>query len=713
MILFHDDWYTQKAIPHISTKNKSFLKMHVILKKMGIKNNSFFLALHDKDLESIDPHKLKDPSTELGTRINMEITRNPWYFVREIVRVPASSIDPIPFQLNRANLFLLWSFYNSVSIFLIEPRQTGKTITMATIINHLMYFLYKKTNIFLYAKDNGLIYDNVDRVKSIRDELPKFLIKRQPTKDTENKKELYYAKRETKLQTKAAQNSISSAFNAGRGQTFLPLLIDEGPFCANIDISYPVMMNASNKSRMFARENSIPFGNIFITTAGVLDTKEGKYTFDIMTKACFFTEDLYDCKSNTELKYVISKNSINKMLYGEFSLYQLGYDDNWIKETAAENNLTDAEIKRDLLNQWTSGTNFPVVPPEIIEKMDTHKEHPVTTETVDGYVFRWYEKPEEVFRPDRYFMLGLDTSENIGNDYTTCHLLDVSDLSTIMTSRCNDQDLLKLAEYISKFLIAHPNVTLVPENKSTAAVLIPIIIKELISNRINPFTRIFNKIVQNRQDPVYSKMDISDMTLADGPYKKFFGFRTSGSGEMSRDSLYKLTLKKALTASATKIRDITLIQEIRNLTLGKGGRIDHAVSGNDDAVISFLLCAWATYYGKNLSVYGIPIDNLLSKVTPSGEEINLTLRARKRDLKRRLSQLKDKIDGTTHLAVKSSLQREYRALEDELSREFGNVPDEIQTLETHSYSKKGGMSDRELYQFLGSRSRYAWNTWNI
>ena len=40
---------------HSDTTNKSFLKMHYILKNMGISNNTFFLQLYDETLHDIDP----------------------------------------------------------------------------------------------------------------------------------------------------------------------------------------------------------------------------------------------------------------------------------------------------------------------------------------------------------------------------------------------------------------------------------------------------------------------------------------------------------------------------------------------------------------------------------------------------------------------------------------------------------------------------------
>lgn len=702
MILYQDDWYTQSAIPHTTTKNESFIKMHRILKNMGIDNNAFFMALHDKELENIDPHTLKDPSKELATRIGVECTRNPWYYIREIVRLPASGIENIPFQLNRANLFIYWSFFNSIPLYLIQPRQTGKTVTVASLIVYCMYFLYKKTNLFLYTHSNDLIYDNVDRSKSIRDGLPKYLIKPQKLLDVENKSQLEYAAKNNILHTKTAQKAVSAAFTVGRGKTFLVAITDEGPFCSNIQISYPVMMNAENKARVFADENNIPHANIFITTAGVLDTNEGAFSYNMLNRACRFNDSFYDLQDNASLRYVVQKNSKNKMLYAEYSHIQLGYDDRWVEETAIANEMTDPQqIKRDLLNQWTSGTNLPAVPADILEKIDASKEPPTYSETIDGYIFRWYEHPQDIFAGyGRHFVLSMDTSENIGNDFTTLHMLDVSDLSTIMTSRCNDADLLKLADYVADFLIDHPNVTLIPESRSTATVLIPIIIKKLITAGINPFTRIYNKVVQNRTDPTLSKIDINNAALAETVYKKFFGYKTAGTGENSRDTLYRITLRRALTASYAKVRDANLIQEIRSLTT-RNGKIDHAIAGHDDTVISYMLAAWLVMFGKNLSVYGIPLELLMCKVTASGAQVDVTIRQRQRDLKKRIQTLKDQIEGTTHPVVKNSLEKELRTLQYDLEESFKQLPDETVTVDTHDAAMRKGMSDADLHKFLG------------
>lgn len=72
----------------LNTENYSFLKMHKILKDMGIKNNKFFLKLYDKDLRYIDPLDEENLTLEQQAKIIREVKRNFWYFIREVVRIP-------------------------------------------------------------------------------------------------------------------------------------------------------------------------------------------------------------------------------------------------------------------------------------------------------------------------------------------------------------------------------------------------------------------------------------------------------------------------------------------------------------------------------------------------------------------------------------------------------------------------------------------------
>jgi hypothetical protein len=89
MILFKKDWDNYpSAIPDYSTKNVSFVRYTKLLKAMGVDNHLFCLALIDQSLQGVDPFdpKLTEAQMEL---ILAECIENPWYFFREVLRIPA------------------------------------------------------------------------------------------------------------------------------------------------------------------------------------------------------------------------------------------------------------------------------------------------------------------------------------------------------------------------------------------------------------------------------------------------------------------------------------------------------------------------------------------------------------------------------------------------------------------------------------------------
>ena len=138
MLLHQGDWL--KADPlgrlpvvHRETKNQSFTKMVLRLDRMGIRNSAFFMALYDQDLRHVDPHDPQLPETQ-KLMVAFECRHNIWYFIREVVRLPATGGNNLPFELNRANLAMLWCFFNNISITATQPRQTGKAQPLYSMI---------------------------------------------------------------------------------------------------------------------------------------------------------------------------------------------------------------------------------------------------------------------------------------------------------------------------------------------------------------------------------------------------------------------------------------------------------------------------------------------------------------------------------------------------------------------------------------------------
>ena len=189
--------------------------MSILLKRMGVKNHYFFLALYDKSLLNVDPHS-KDLTTEQRLRIAYECKINFWYFIREVVRVPVVGQESgTRFILNRGNLALYWSIMNDVDIGYIQPRQTGKTIGTQILVCYVEYIWGSSLDVGMFTKDSTLVQDNVARLKGIRDCLPKWMVTKS-TADGERKEGLYYAALKNSYKTFTSANDENGAYRLGR-----------------------------------------------------------------------------------------------------------------------------------------------------------------------------------------------------------------------------------------------------------------------------------------------------------------------------------------------------------------------------------------------------------------------------------------------------------------------------------------------------------------
>lgn len=124
------DEYEQDYYTHSETKNLSFIKTAILLKRVGIENYDFMLKLYDKDLLYIDPFDDEISLEDMG-KVVTEISRNYYYYLREIARIPEEGADTsigggTPFILHRGNLAQAWAFENNISHLLELPRQFGK-----------------------------------------------------------------------------------------------------------------------------------------------------------------------------------------------------------------------------------------------------------------------------------------------------------------------------------------------------------------------------------------------------------------------------------------------------------------------------------------------------------------------------------------------------------------------------------------------------------
>lgn len=628
MILFYDDWlYYPTAIADFNTTNKSFLRLAQLYDDMGVRNNVFHLSLLNPELQGVDP--FSDHLTlQQKMAIGFECAQNPWYFFREVVRVPPQAgPNPVRLEGNRGNIGLFWSFFNHIDVALIQPRQTGKSVSTDCLMTNLTYMSTDNTTVTMITKDNDLRRKNVERLKKIRDILPKYLINISP-EDADNQIELTYKQRKNSYMTAVAQNSEAGANNVGRGLTSPILHSDEGPFTAFINIILPAALAAGTAARNEARANNRPYGNVFTTTAGKKDSREGKYMYDLIHGGATWDERLaYDSKNQEELRErvlancagVEGKKGVKRAIFNiTLSHKQLGKDDEWLMDAISNAGGTPESIERDFLNRWTSGSLRSPLSVELNERIMKSVVNACHMEfSSDNYCLNWFIPQHEIAQrmAEGRYVMGLDTSEAVGRDTIAMIIIDVEDLSVVATGTYNETNLIRFSHYLGSILIKYPTITMIPERKSTGGMIVDYLILQLVRAGQDPFKRIFNKIVEEAhvKKEEYQELQRPLSVRTDNFYdtrKSAFGFVTTSD---SRTLLYTTILQNAAKNGGGVVHSERLSSELRSLVV-KNDRIDHSASGHDDHVIAWLLAHWLLSHGHNLSHYGIDSARVMSAV---------------------------------------------------------------------------------------------------
>lgn len=626
MILYREDWNRfPSAIADFKTTNESFLRYSVLLDEMGIKNCLFPLALYQKELVGVDPY---DPNlnSDLQYRIGLEVSANPWYYLREVHKfAPNTGADGTRVIANRGIISLWWTLLNNVTFFLLQPRQTGKSVGVDAMTNYLMLFKLLNNKISLLTKSNELLVTNIARLKKARASLPPYLIKLTKA-DKDNLDSYNYYERNNEILAHCAQKDINSANNVGRGSTTPIQEYDEPQAQKYFEIMYPAAASASNAARREAKKIGASYWTSFTATAGDLTTKHGKFVYHIYKSGAPFTETLYDLKNKEELVDYMKKNGdpFNPYLSATFSHNMLGISDEEHFSNARNSHGTEESINMDYFLIWATGGVESILHPGVANDISNSEMAPAHIEiTKDCYAIKWYIPEDKIdeYMEKNYCILGSDTSELIGRDSTTFILTNIETLETVAVFGVNESNTNLLADWIASFIIKYTNILLVMERKSSAVFFIDRLIIELIKNNVNPFRRIYNRIIDEpeRFKSLYEELtkygDSVPAQFVD-QNRKYFGFMQTGD---TRTYLYGTILKQYTKRARNVIYDKTLSTEIRSLK-SINGRIDHSADEHDDHVMAWCLGCAILESGRNLSYYGIDSKRILLRVTDDGIE---------------------------------------------------------------------------------------------
>ena len=627
MILFARDWQRYPdAIVDTKTANQSFLRQASVYRSMGVKNHAFPLALHDKRLQGLNPHDTQSIGYEEAAMVVSECKVNPWYYFREVARAPASGgSESVPVEANRGNIALWWLFFNHITTMLVQIRQTGKSFSTDVLMSLLLMVQCYATKINLMTKDDTLRRANIQRLKDIISDLPAYMQLKQYD-DLNNTEEITVNALGNRYTTHVPQSSPKRAINMGRGLTTAIFHIDEAPFQSNIEIALPAALAAMSAAIDRAKEEQAPYGIIMTTTAGKKDDKDGKYVYKLWTESASWTERFFDCANKEELDHTVRRNSRGGVLRvaAEFNHRQLGKDDAWLRSKLEELMQSGDDANRDFFNMWTSGSQSSPLAIHILELIRGSVRTPLFEEIhpTGGYVIRWYIPEDAIDKRMNTgdYIIGMDTSEASGNDDISMVIIDTSTLEVVAAGTYNETNLIVFSQWVASILIRFRKTTAIIERRSTGATLIDYLLIHLPEAGIDPFQRLFNMVVHEKEEQPERFKEINVPMGRRDPsiyvrFKKFFGYATSGSGVTSRSALYSTTLRMATNKAAGKIYDKAIIDQITGLII-KNGRIDHEVGEHDDMVIGWLLCNWLIMQGLNLSFYGIDSKFIMADVDP-------------------------------------------------------------------------------------------------
>ena len=631
MILFTADWEKYpNAIIDTKTRNKSFYIQAIKYKMMGVRNHAFMLALHDRDLQGVNPHDELNLTNDQKDAILVEIMINPWYYFREILMIGSTGGDVNLLKANRGNMALFWLFFNHMFIILVQIRQTGKSLNTDALKSYALFFGTLNTAVTFLVNSNKNRQESLDRIRAMEKGLPSYL-KVFSSDDINNMERIFIRQTSNRYETAVMQSSEENAKLVHRGKTSPFAHIDEAAYIKNIKESLTSMLKAGTSARKQAAASGAIYGTIVSTTAGYKDTPHGSYVYTRLYKraAVFNEKAFFDCTNLDELRALarsMSTDNSDKVLV-EMNHRQLGLTDEWLAREIIDTVSEGRETLTDYFNIWVDDLGKTLLSEDDMKKISESKlqNFNTTISDIEGYVIRWYISEEErtaIIANNEPIVAGMDTSEALGNDDISLLITSVKTGEVLGAADFNNTNTTVFGMFVAELLLEYKSMTLVIERRSTGTSIIDSIVPILLQRGINPLYRLFNWAVNDmhlsqKHRDVFIELDKAfqrrDRTVFDR-HKKLFGFSTSGGGRTARHKLYSETFKAAVKYTGSTVRDIKLVNQLLGLKISVNGRVDHGKDDHDDMVIGWLLAFWFLKTGSNLSKYGININNVLINI---------------------------------------------------------------------------------------------------
>lgn len=611
------------------TANKSFLQLAKDLQTLGIENWYFMLEINDISLTKVDPFAAdKEGHTTLSkdqvTRIMMELYINPWYYLREIARIPDPGGVSVPYKANRGNIAQAWCFIHGIDSWLCLPRQQGKTQSALAIENWAYNFGTSQSQFIFINKDGDNAKENLRRLRLQIELLPEYLHfdsmvdgDGKVVKAKKNATSIAHPVNGNSIVVKPKATSHDSALSIARGLSAPILHFDEPEFTNHIGTIVSNSVSTYETSARRAKENGAMYGRLFTCTPGDLDTKCGLESQKILDRCATWTEKMYDWSQEQIEDYFKAHENCNKILYIEYFYDQIGLDDEWFTNIAAK--IGDpTTVRREILLQRLHGSSLSPYPKEDIEYIVEVQKKPIDEIWVmDYYKFDVYKKLDKKIP----YILGIDCSTGTVGDNNAITVLNPYTFEPDAEFECCYIGETKyeqlIIEFVSKYV---PRACVAIERNSVGDGIIDHLLHSKIRDRIY-----FDKAKDLMEDNMQQYETVESMLKKQAKQKTFYGVYTSGP---SRDDMFAI-LSRHVNEYKEKFVTANVTRDLSRLIKKPSGKIEAGEGFHDDSIMSYLIALYIFYHGNNLIVFGIHKGAKVEDLDNSGlkrpEEIDPTL----------------------------------------------------------------------------------------
>lgn len=586
------------------TTNQSFIELHKDLKSLGIENNKFFLALYDKELDGVNPYSPFLP-LEMQARIFRECVINPWYWLREIARVPEDGKPIAPgggtqFHIDRNSVATWYLFLNGIDHFSSKPRQCGKTVDAIAKVNYAYHFGALSASITFGNKDSTLNKMNLSRLKAQRDLLPLWLQMKisidmdslKIQKGTENVTSMKNPITKNTIILLPTANTEARADGLGRGFTSSIQFWDEFewmPFNTRIiDTSVFAYNTASDN----AKKNMSLYGRIFTSTPGNLDSRDGQSADSFIRgdensrPMLQWKDKMLDMPINKLIEQVTSK-SYNGIVFVEHGWKALKKSNEWYEKACRGVRYNAEQIAREINLMRLRGTSkSPFRRTDIMALINNIREPIDSVDYSDNSCpIYFYEKLD---RRTRYIM-SIDPAEGLSGDNMAMVLINpyTEHIAAEFKSPYMHQG--KMGRMVVNFMRKFcPKCLIVVENNRG---------RELIhALQDSPYAdRLWYDI---------DKLEGKDMAndTNESKTQRALGFNTSPK---SRPLLYNL-LEYMVAEENEKIYGKGVVDDICALEKNPvTGKISAAQGKHDDMIMAYLIGLYVFRNSSNLEDWGL------------------------------------------------------------------------------------------------------------